>query len=162
MAWSVVQGTAVTGTAEDPTPNTGNLLGGASSVFMPMFRVRMRGSSLAGVDTIYKLIKPLSQHTHTAAELGGLPLIQTGSISDDYSANAGATKDFAVSFPVPFKAGTTPVVVASFDSTSTEAAFGKCCLSTLNITGSGFTLRLFNGDTSKRHPGFRWIAVGER
>jgi hypothetical protein len=53
-----------------------------------------------------------------------------------------------------------PVVVACFNSTSTDGAIGSLEIATINVTASGFTARLFNSGSLGRSPGFRWIAIG--
>lgn len=54
---------------------------------------------------------------------------------------------------------TIPNVVVGFESNSKEGAFGNCCCSATNITTTGCTIKVFNGDTKPRSPGCNWIAV---
>ena len=73
------------------------------------------------------------------------------------STPAQSYKDFNVTFPKAFK--DTPVVVATFQSTSTGAGFGSCNLAVSNITTTGFRIRVFNDDSSTREPNILWLAV---
>lgn len=69
-----------------------------------------------------------------------------------------STADYNVTYSVSFSS--TPTPVASFVSTSTASGFGKCSLSILNRSATGFTIRVYNGDTTQRSPSLTWVAVG--
>lgn len=58
--WTVIQGEAVTGEAVDPDYDAGDLLGGSMSAFFPIYRARLSGASLEGLDPLYKLAKALT------------------------------------------------------------------------------------------------------
>ena len=48
-----------------------------------------------------------------------------------------------------------------FETESTAGAFGKCVAAVTGTpTTTGFTMRLYNGDTSTRAPRAVWMAVG--
>ena len=88
----------------------------------------------------------------------GIPLIDNGT-ADPGSTAANTYKDVSVTFSKTF--ADVPNVVVGFNSNSTAAAFGRCSCSVASITKTGCVLRFFNGDTVTRHPGIRWIAIGE-
>ena len=73
------------------------------------------------------------------------------------SVTAGSYLDYSVTFANAFS--TTPTVVACFQSTSVAGAFGRCTLGIVSTTTTGFTVRVFNGDTSGRAPNINWIAI---
>lgn len=75
------------------------------------------------------------------------------------SVAAGTYADTQVTFNQAFKS--LPVVVACFISASTAASFGNCTLSVLGRSTSGFTVRIFNNDSSAREPDIAWIAIGD-
>ena len=52
----VLKGTATTGTAADPTVTAGDILAGDLSAQMSLFRVRITGINIAGIDTLYQKI----------------------------------------------------------------------------------------------------------
>ena len=54
-----------------------------------------------------------------------------------------------------------PQVILTFASTSTSTDLGFISLSSINVTKTGFTARIFNGASSQRTPGVRWIAYAE-
>ena len=84
-------------------------------------------------------------------------IIETGTITGS-SVSAGSYTDYSPTFSKTFH--NAPIVVACFQSTSTAGAFGKCMLGVVSTTTSGFTVRVFNGDTSGRGPNINWIAIG--
>lgn len=87
--------------------------------------------------------------------------IQSGALENVGGQAGGTCSDHDVTFPTPFAEGTVPVVVVSFRTSSSEPTFGNCTCSVHSKTHTGFTIRFYNGDTSKRSPGFDWIAVGQ-
>lgn len=56
---AVIKGTGASGTAIDPTYSTGNIDNGETRDF-PLYRVRISGVSIEGIDTLYKTVSPLS------------------------------------------------------------------------------------------------------
>ena len=84
-------------------------------------------------------------------------VIETGNITGS-SISAGSYGDYSVNFTKAFHDA--PIVVACFQSTSTAGAFGKCTLGVVSTTSAGFTVRVFNGDSSGRGPNINWIAIG--
>lgn len=89
-------------------------------------------------------------------DLLGVTKIQSGYIAPLGGTDAGSYKDGTREFYTPFKAP--PAVVIGFDTTSTAGSFGKCSVALVDATETGFTFRFFNGDDTKRNPGFVWIA----
>lgn len=52
-----------------------------------------------------------------------------------------------------------PVVSAAIVSSSTAGGMGKMSLAINDVTNTGFTVRIFNGDTATRWPSFTWFAL---
>ena len=97
--------------------------------------------------------------TQPAALRNALSLrIDAGAFTYPETTASGATRDQTISFATN-RFTSTPILVASFYSAATAGNFGRCCLSVLNVTSTGATIRLFNGDTSGRTPAVRWIAI---
>ena len=67
-------------------------------------------------------------------------------------------QDFSINFNFTFPA--TPNVVVCLESTSTGYGMGMVSVSAINITTTGFTLRVFNADTANRAPAVNWVAIG--
>lgn len=74
------------------------------------------------------------------------------------SVASGAYADVAVTFSTVYASA--PAVVAGFFSASEAGSFGKCTCSVHSITASGFTIRVFNGDSGTRIPNVEWISYG--
>ena len=67
--------------------------------------------------------------------------------------------DVPITFPRAFHSA--PIVVVGFETESTAGSFGRCSVAvTGTVTAAGFTVRIFNGDTTARVPRVSWIAVG--
>lgn len=93
-------------------------------------------------------------HNHFPADVG----VQCGREASK-SVNAGEYADYPVTFPKAFHAA--PIVVVGFETESGQGAFGKCSVAVTGaVTETGFTARVYNGDTSTRNPRVSWIAVG--
>ncbi len=71
------------------------------------------------------------------------------------SANSYADQD--VTFNHTFDAA--PVVVACLQSSSTGVNVGSISVSVINITTTGFTIRVFNNSANQRTPSINWIAI---
>lgn len=80
-----------------------------------------------------------------------------GKVTGVGNISAGGTKDVTITFHEWFR--NPPIVTASFVSTSSQGAFGRCTISVVSVTYSGATLRIFNGDSSNRSPDINWIAM---
>ena len=91
---------------------------------------------------------------------GGILNVQAGFTSGGTSVAAGGYEDVAITFDQAFSVA--PVVVVGLLTSSTAGAFGRCCVSVVpgSTTETGFTARIFNGDSSSRSPSLTWIAVG--
>lgn len=117
--------------------------------------------------TVQNLAKAIVE-TYTGSSLGGSSRSIKSAI-DDLSTTidsgfvqgvdipAGETHDYDVTYNINFTSAPRPL--ACFVSTSSAAGFGRCTLSVLNRTATGFTIRVFNGDTGQRTPSLIWIAV---
>lgn len=92
----------------------------------------------------------------TSAGLAGRT-IETGHISGS-SVSANSYVDYPVTFTKRFV--TTPIVIPTFQSTSTAGAFGRCTLGVVSVTTTGCVIRVFNGDTSGRAPNIDYVAIG--
>lgn len=91
---------------------------------------------------------------------GGLANIQAGAIEALGNTAGGSTQDGEVVFAKPFAEGTTPVVIIGFQSSSAAGSFGRCSVSVISASNTGFDFRFFNGDDSNRNPGYAYIAFG--
>lgn len=63
MAWQVIKGAAVSGTASDPTYSEGDLLAGGTAAFMPMYRVRLEGAAITAVEPLFTVLPALTELT---------------------------------------------------------------------------------------------------
>ena len=70
---------------------------------------------------------------------------------------ANTYKDYDVTFDSAFTEN--PIIVVSFMSASTSANMGYLTVSAHSISTEGFTVRIFNRDTSSRSPYVYWIAT---
>ena len=93
-------------------------------------------------------------HNHFPADVG----VQCGRVAS-VTVSHGEYEDVSVTFPEAFYAA--PIVVVSFETESTAGSFGRCAVAvTGTVTATGFTVRIFNGDSTNRAPRVSWIAVG--
>lgn len=74
--------------------------------------------------------------------------------------NKQTYQDFPISFNFTFP--TAPRVVVGLESASTGYGVGMISVAATNISTTGFTLRVFNADTtaSSRTPAVNWVAIG--
>lgn len=70
---------------------------------------------------------------------------------------ASSYADKSVTFSTTF--GKTPKVLVSLSTGSTAAGMGSIQCGTLNESATGFTLRIWNNDSSKRTPTVNWVAI---
>lgn len=115
MTLKVLKGTPTTGTAKDPDYTTGNILTGDAEVDYPLYRVKLSGINLAGINGLFSFWTPDRTHTHTLEQISGTlttdkvtgnwPLDRTtGSLSLDKTSGVlpiekggtGATNKYAV------------------------------------------------------------------
>ena len=89
------------------------------------------------------------------AEKSDLPIFDSGNGGGQVP--AGSYADFPVTFNVTFT--NDPVVFPVIYSTSTSGDIGSLTVSAINITTTGFTLRIFNNSSNQRTPATRWLAV---
>lgn len=79
---AVLSGSSTTGTAADPGYTQDDVSGGATESYMPLYRVRLSGISIDGVDTLYTLRNFLAQegHKHDISDVisGALPVKNGG------------------------------------------------------------------------------------
>ena len=72
---------------------------------------------------------------------------------------ANAYYDRTITFNPSFTK--TPVVSAAIVSSSTAGGMGKMSLAINDVTNTGFTVRIFNGDSATRWPSFTWFALSD-
>ena len=61
---AVIQGDAVSGDAVDPSYETASIWSGSTVHDMPLYRVRLSGLNIVGVDTLFKVLAPLADVQH--------------------------------------------------------------------------------------------------
>lgn len=88
--------------------------------------------------------------------IGNLPLIQSG-ITDFVSVNANSYKDIDITFDKPYPSN--PNIFASIWGESDSPAYGNINYSCRNVSVNGFTLRIYNDNTSGRSPRYKWTAI---
>ena len=64
----VLTGTSTTGAAADPSYTQGDISTGANESYMPLYRVRLSGASIAGVDQLYTL-RDVAGDSHVLADV---------------------------------------------------------------------------------------------
>ena len=92
-------------------------------------------------------------HTHPYVPQGN---VKCGSVTG-VDVPSKSYKDVSVTFPTAFASA--PWVFVDVVSTSTSSDLGSFCASAINITSTGFTVRLFNASANQRSPAVRWLAV---
>lgn len=111
-------------------------------------------TSLAEVSDIPTLTSQLTNDSgFTSLE------IQTGEIDLTATVAANSYVDKTVQFSPAFS--TTPTVTCTLYSTSTAGGIGRMTAAVTSFSTTGFTCRIFNGDTSARQPSVLWIAVAK-
>ena len=85
--------------------------------------------------------------------------MQCGRITTLGEVSSNNKKDVTVTFAKAFSK--TPNVVACFESSSTAYGFGRMTCGVLSVSTTGFTVRVFNADTSPRSPYIQWIAIAK-
>ena len=70
---------------------------------------------------------------------------------------ANAYYDSVITFNPSFNS--VPVVSAVISSESVAGGMGRMSLAVNSVTSTGFTARLYNGDTAARWPAFTWFAL---
>lgn len=148
--WVVIQGTPAASNPVAPTGTDGDIQAGDSTVDCPFMIVNLNGINVTGVDIIPEKIPTLPDL------IGNLPLIQSGS-TGYIDVPANSYKDVQIKFLKPFE--TDPNIFASIWGMSESPAYGNINFSYDNISKTGFTMRIYNDNTSGRVPRFRWIAI---
>ena len=82
--------------------------------------------------------------------------IRTG-ITSSVSVASGGYTDIPVTLSPAMDSA--PQVMATLYSTSTAGAIGSMEAATINVSKTGFTIRVFNDGNSARSPSVRWIAI---
>lgn len=85
-----------------------------------------------------------------------LPEIASGRTAS-ITAAANSYKDLTVSFGKTFSSA--PKVVCSIYSTATAGAIGSLSCSAIDVTTTGFKVRVFNAGSASRSPAVDWIAI---
>lgn len=85
--------------------------------------------------------------------------IECGRVSNLGEVSSNSTKDATITFTSTFSS--TPTVVACLESSSTGYGMGRLTCAVLSVSTTGFTVRVFNADTSARSPYIQWIAIAK-
>lgn len=148
--WVVIIGTPDASNPKVPQHTIGNLQNGDLIDDCPVFEVHYDGINVTEVKKLLPVMSNLELLN------GNLPLIQSGSTGYiDMPANS--YKDVQIEFPKPFESD--PNILASIWGMSESPSYGNINFSYDNISKTGFTMRIYNDNTSVRVPRFRWIAI---
>lgn len=93
-------------------------------------------------------------------EFNNLPLIQHGKHSTSMTTNTAGYVDKEITFAKAYK--TAPTVVVGKNHTTGESWATGYSVSAINITTTGFTMRITKSIEGYIYPVCSWIAVGER
>ena len=148
--WVVIQGTPNASNPVAPAYTEGNLQEGDLVDDCPVFEVHLNGINVTEVVKLLDVVPNISELN------GNLPLIQSGS-TGYIDVPANSYKDVQIKFLKPFE--TDPNIFASIWGMSESPAYGNINFSYDNISKTGFTMRIYNDNTSGRVPRFRWIAI---
>ena len=85
--------------------------------------------------------------------------MQCGRITTLGEVSSNNKKDVTVTFAKAFSK--VPNVTACLESSSTAYGFGRMTCGVLSVSTTGFTVRVFNADTSARSPYIQWIAIAK-
>lgn len=85
--------------------------------------------------------------------------IECGRVTNLGEVSSNSTKDATITFSNTFSEA--PKVVASIESSSTAYGMGRLTCAVLSVSTTGFTVRVFNADTSARSPYIQWIAIAK-
>ena len=91
-----------------------------------------------------------------AAAWATIPIIIDSGF-EQFSTNANSIQDKSVAFTKSFPS--TPTIMATIVSGSTSANIGRVTVTVSNASNTGFHLRIYNSDSSKREPGVYWMAI---
>ena len=94
--------------------------------------------------------------TDYAASWENIPII-IDSKDEWFSVNANSIQDKSIAFTKSFP--NAPIVMATIISGSTAANIGRVTVTVNNVSNTGFHLRVYNSDSSKREPGVYWMAI---
>lgn len=148
--WVVIQGTPNASNPVAPAYTESNLQEGDLVDDCPVFEVHLNGINVTKVVKLLDVVPNISELN------GNLPLIQSGS-TGYIDVPANSYKDVQIKFLKPFE--TDPNIFASIWGMSESSAYGNINFSYDNISKTGFTMRIYNDNTSGRVPRFRWIAI---
>lgn len=85
--------------------------------------------------------------------------MECGRVTNLGEVSSNSTKDATITFSNTFSE--VPKVVACIESSSTAYGMGRLSCAVLSISTTGFTVRVFNADTSPRSPYIQWIAIAK-
>lgn len=75
------------------------------------------------------------------------------------SVAAGSYTDVSITFPTAFASGTPTIVLTLASNSTAVAAYAAIQFAVFNRSTTGFTLRVYNADSSSRAPNVCWLAV---
>lgn len=148
--WKVIQGEPAASNPVAPSGTSGDIQAGDTTVDCPFMIVNLDGINVTGVDIIPEKIATLPEL------IGKIPIIQSG-VTDFISVSANSYKDVNIVFDNPYLS--TPNILASIWGESDSPTYGNINYSCRNVSASGFTLRIYNDNTSSRSPRYKWTAI---
>lgn len=130
MVLKVLKGTPTTGTPKDPDVVEGNILNGDSVHEFPLYRVRLNGINLDGLDKLFSVWDAGTNHKHTMNQIDGtlpmdrvtgtLPLDRTSGVLAVEYGGTGCTTIKDVRDTLGIKPNRQFIAVASNDVTLTS------------------------------------------
>ncbi len=89
------------------------------------------------------------------------PLVNVRYGSFNATVAATSIESYTVTFDPPFPTGSSPHVQLTMFSNSTAVGGGAFVGATVSTTptATGFTVKVFNGDSAQRQPAIYWLAI---
>ena len=150
---AVIKGTASSGTATDPDIPSGSILEGATTAYMPLWRIPISGITVGTPEKLYgEVLSPLDgvlDKTWNASQIPNLPASKTTSGTFDVARIPNLPASKITSDTLPVARGGTGVTGHATNSISTGVTlqnYGKLCVLTVDrscaLTSSWATVSL--------------------
>ena len=150
---AVIKGTASSGTATDPDIPSGSILEGATTAYMPLWRIPISGITVGTPEKLYgEVLSPLDgvlDKTWNASQIPNLPASKTTSGTFDVARIPNLPASKITSDTLPVARGGTGVTGHTTNSISTGVTlqkYGKLCVLTVDrscaLTSSWATVSL--------------------
>lgn len=150
---AVIKGTASSGTATDPDIPSGSILEGATTAYMPLWRIPISGITVGTPEKLYgEVLSPLDgvlDKTWNASQIPNLPASKTTSGTFDVARIPNLPASKITSDTLPVARGGTGVTGHTTSNISTGVVlqkFGKLCVLTVDrscaLTSSWATVNL--------------------